>query len=195
MVCNLFNKVFIQSCKWIQLFIVLSTTINFYVCFLRKIWIKAFFPPINSFTQFFEEIGLRVDYWTPLTKKKNNQNFHEWKIIPSHLINKYFGKSFKFHSCLSFDRKLLIKFPKFYKNILFQWSSSFFVSSELPFCIFYGLINIFQLKKSPSFFVIFLTKDSTLSTNYLITMEMLNLGAVLKKNSALAIFRTLNGNN
>ena len=57
-------------------------------------------------------------------RKLCDENFHEWKIIPSHLINKYFGKSFKFHSCLSFDRKLLIKFPKFYKNILFQWSSS-----------------------------------------------------------------------
>ena len=43
--------------------------------------------------------------------------------------------------------------------------------------------------------MIFLTKDSTLSTNYLITMEILNVGAVLKKNSALTIFRTLNGNN
>ena len=33
--------------------------------------------------------------------------------------------------------------------------------------------------------MIFLTKDSTSSTNYLTTMEMLNLGAVLKTNSAL----------
>ena len=58
-------------------------------------------------------------------RKLFDENFHEWKIIPSHLINKYFGKSPKFHSCLSFDRKLLTKFPKFYENILFQWSSSF----------------------------------------------------------------------
>ena len=42
-----------------------------------------------------------------------DENFHEWKIITSRLINKYFGKSFKFYSCLSFDRKLLIKFPSF----------------------------------------------------------------------------------
>ena len=52
-----------------------------------------------------------------LASKLYDKNFNEWKIIPSHLINKYFGKSFKFHSCLSFDRKLPIKFPKFYKNI------------------------------------------------------------------------------
>ena len=69
-----------------------------------------------------------------LALKTYDENFHEWKIIPSHCINKYFGKSLKFLTCLSFDHKLLIKFPKFYKNILFQWSNSFFASSELPFC-------------------------------------------------------------
>ena len=68
-------------------------------------------------------------------RKVCDENFHERKIIPSHNINKYFGKSFKFHSCLSFDSNLLIKFPKFCKNILFHWSSSFFASSELPSCI------------------------------------------------------------
>ena len=64
-------------------------------------------------------------------RKLCDENFHEWKII----MNKYFGKSFKFHSCLSFDCKLLIKFPKFYKNILFQWSSSLFAFFELTSCI------------------------------------------------------------
>ena len=91
----------------------------------------------------FENGGLRhVDISSKLIslqcswhRKLCNENFHEWKIIPSHLMNKYFGKSFKLHSCLSFDRKLLIKFPKFYKNILFQWSSSLFAFSELPSCI------------------------------------------------------------
>ena len=41
-------------------------------------------------------------------RKLCDETFHEWKKIPSHLLNKYFGKSFKFHSYLSFDRKLLI---------------------------------------------------------------------------------------
>ena len=44
-------------------------------------------------------------------------------------------KLFKFHSYLSFNRKLLIKFPNFYKYILFQWSSPFLASSKLPSCI------------------------------------------------------------
>ena len=34
-----------------------------------------------------------------------------------------------------------------------------------------------------------------MSTNYLITVGMLNLGAVLKKKPALTIFPTLNGSN
>ena len=53
-------------------------------------------------------------------RKLCDENFHELKIIPSHLINKYFRRSFKFYSCLSFDCKLLFKFPKFYKNTFFQ---------------------------------------------------------------------------
>ena len=40
-------------------------------------------------------------------RKLCDENFHEWKITPSHLINKYFGKSFKSHLCLSFNRKYM----------------------------------------------------------------------------------------
>ena len=67
---------------------------------------------------------------------------------------KYFRKSFKFHPCFSFDRKLLIKL-EFYRNILFQWSSSFFCffrTTLLDFTkiFFNDLINTLILK-SPSF--------------------------------------------
>ena len=58
-------------------------------------------------------------------RKLCDQNFHEWKIISSHLINKYFGKSFKFHPCFSFDGKLLIKFPQFYKSIVCFFRTTF----------------------------------------------------------------------
>ena len=64
-------------------------------------------------------------------QKFYDENFHERKIILSHLMNKYFWKPYKFHSWLSFDCKLLIKFPGFYKTILFQWSSSLRASSNL----------------------------------------------------------------
>ena len=94
-------------------------------------------------------------------RKLCDANFHEWKTIPSHLINKYFGKSFKFHPCLSFDRKLRIKFPELYKNILLQWSRSLFASSEQSSCILSNFLwfnKHILIEKNPSFFVIFLTK-------------------------------------
>ena len=79
-------------------------------------------PRISHKTLFnnFENGGLKhVDISLKVTslkcswlRKRCDENFHEWKIILSHFIKKYFGKSFKFHSCLSFDRKLFIKFPE-----------------------------------------------------------------------------------
>ena len=50
-------------------------------------------------------------------KKLYDENFHEWKIIPLHLIRITLGQNFKFHSNLSYDTKLLTSFPVFYKNI------------------------------------------------------------------------------
>ena len=51
-------------------------------------------------------------------KKLYDGCFHEWKIILLHLLNKWFGPSFKFHSNLHFESKLLKHFPSFYKQIL-----------------------------------------------------------------------------
>ena len=95
-------------------------------------------------------------------QKLCDENFHEWKIIPSHLINKYFRKSFKFHSCLSFDCKFFITFPKFYRSILFQWSSSLFASSELPSCILSNFLwfnKHILIEKKPILFRYFSDKD------------------------------------
>ena len=72
-------------------------------------------------------------------RKLYDENFHEWKIIPSHLINKYFTKSYKFHF-IYFSHKLLIKFPECYRNILIQWSRSLFASFELPSCILSNML-------------------------------------------------------
>ena len=68
-------------------------------------------------------------------KKLCDENFHEWKIIPLHLIRITFGQNFKFHSNLSYDTKLLTSFPVFYKNIFCYWSQHFTVSLDLPSCI------------------------------------------------------------
>ena len=45
--------------------------------------------------------------------------------IPLHLLSKYFGPSFKFHTNLHFERKLLKDFPSFYKQMLMNWKKYF----------------------------------------------------------------------
>ena len=78
-------------------------------------------------------------------KKLYDENFHEWKVIPLHLICITIDQNFIFHSNLSYDAKLLTSFPVFYKNIFHYWSQHFTVSPELPSCIlstFYGIIKI-----------------------------------------------------
>ena len=68
-------------------------------------------------------------------KKLYDENFHEWKIIPLHLIRITLGQNFKFHSNLSYDTKLLTSFPVFYRNIFRYWSQYFTVSPDLLSCI------------------------------------------------------------
>ena len=100
--------------------------------------------------------------------------------------------------CLSFDGNLLIKFSEFNGNTSFQWSSHLFASSELPLYILSNFLCFNRhvlIENIPPFFDIFVTKAQAFPTNYLITMKMLNLAAILKRNLALTIFLTLNGNN
>ena len=65
-------------------------------------------------------------------KKLYDDCFREWKIIPLHLLNKCFGPSFKFHSNLHFESKLLKHFPSFYKQILMNWKKYFIASPITP---------------------------------------------------------------
>ena len=68
-------------------------------------------------------------------KKLYDDCFHEWKIIPLHLLNKYLGPSFKFDSNLHFESKLLKDFPSFYKQILMNWKKYFIASPITPSCV------------------------------------------------------------
>ena len=79
-------------------------------------------------------------------RKLCDENFHEWKIIPFHLINKYFGKSFKFIHVSHSITNYLLNLPSFTKTFCFNGVALFLLLANylLPFCqIFYGLINIF----------------------------------------------------
>ena len=64
-----------------------------------------------------------------------DENFHEWKISPLHLICITFGQNFTFHSNLLYYVELLASFPIFYRNIFRYWSQHFTVSPELISCI------------------------------------------------------------
>ena len=55
--------------------------------------------------------------------------------IPLHLLSKYFGPSFKFHSNHHFESKLLKGFPFFYKQMLMNWKKYFMGSPITPSCI------------------------------------------------------------
>lgn len=50
-------------------------------------------------------------------KKLYNDCFQKWKIIPLHLLGKYFGFSFKVHSKLHFGSEVLVleDFPSYCK--------------------------------------------------------------------------------
>ena len=100
----------------------------------------------KTFSNSFETGGLKnvdinlkvISLQCSWVKKLFDENFHEWKIIPLHLIRITFGQDFKFHSNLSYDTKLLFcnySFPVFYKNIFRYWSQHFTVSPDLPSCI------------------------------------------------------------
>ena len=55
--------------------------------------------------------------------------------IPLHLLSKYFGPSFKFHSNHHFESKLLKGFPSFYKQMLVNWKKYFMGSPVTPSCV------------------------------------------------------------
>ena len=58
-------------------------------------------------------------------KKLFYENFHDWKIIPLHIIHKSLGKKFVFHSNLKVNKKLTKSFPKYYREIINAWGSKF----------------------------------------------------------------------
>ena len=58
-------------------------------------------------------------------KELFDENFHDWKIIPLHIIHKSLGKKFVLHSNLKVNKKLTKSFPKYYREIINTWGSKF----------------------------------------------------------------------
>ena len=68
-------------------------------------------------------------------KRLFDKNFHDWKILPLHIIHKSLGKKFVFHSNLKVNKKLTKSFPKYYKEIINNWGSKFSCQTLVAFVI------------------------------------------------------------
>ena len=68
-------------------------------------------------------------------EKLFDENFHDWKIIPLHIIHKSLGKKFVFHSNFKVNKKLIKSFPKYYREIINTWGSKFSCQTLLPSAI------------------------------------------------------------
>ena len=97
----------------------------------------------NTFKQLRKRCGLKdVDLFTKVIslqcswiKRLYDENFHEWKIIPSYLITTIFCENFKYHPCLEPSIRSLKNVPNFYKEIITNWAKCFSCSPYLPSAI------------------------------------------------------------
>ena len=63
--------------------------------------------------------------------------FYEFKLIRLHLIEKYFGKSFKFHSDLLFKSNKTKLFSSFYCEIILNSKKDLVMITEIPSCVLF----------------------------------------------------------
>ena len=68
-------------------------------------------------------------------KRLYDENFHEWKIIPSCFIKTIFCENFKFHPCLDPSIRSLKNVPNFYKEMITNWAKCLSGSPSLPSAI------------------------------------------------------------
>ena len=109
-------------------------------------------------------------------KRLYDDKFHEWKLIPLHLIQSTFGINFKFHSNLDFDDLKLLTFPLFYKQLFRNWrqylsSPVTIPASILPQPLWYNRIT--QINSTPIYVEEF-AKQNTIFLHGLFNAE--NMG-------------------
>ena len=73
-------------------------------------------------------------------KRLFDENFHDWKILPLHIIHKSLGKKFVFHSNLKVNKKLTKSFPKYYREIINTWGSKFSCQTLVPSAILFQFL-------------------------------------------------------
>ena len=88
-------------------------------------------------------------------KRLYDDSFHEWKLIPIHLINTTVTLAFKFYPSQFYPSFQLDKFPKFYQNIFQFWSNCFCSLSTVMSIIlseFLWLLRNIIVNNRPIFF-------------------------------------------
>ena len=142
----IFKTLGISKIVYLSLIIIVPNSILEEIQKIQKsfLWYSSK-PKINHKTlcNTFQDGGLKnVDVKSKVislqcswVKKLYDGNDHDWKVIPLYLINRYFGKNFRFHSNLSLSVCLTDNFPTFHKQILINWSSYFSSNSEVSSCI------------------------------------------------------------
>ena len=104
-------------------------------------------------------------------KKLYDDCFHEWKIIPLHLLNKCFGSSFKFHSNLHFSILLHANANELEKI--------FYCTSYNTFWCFkpvYMVNSYIKIDNKAVYLKFFLQRILILKLNYLIPMGQSKTG-------------------
>ena len=65
-------------------------------------------------------------------KRLYDNSWHNWKVIPLHMIIQKLGEEFLFHSNLDVNPKQINHFPQYYQEIFRKWSSNLSLSSNIP---------------------------------------------------------------
>ena len=94
-------------------------------------------------------------------KQLYEDTFHEWKLIPLHLINITITPAFTFHLSLAFSFQLH-QFPKFHQNIFQFWSTCFHAAYIFLFIIlseFLWFNRNIKLANGPRFSSAFLKRE------------------------------------
>ena len=80
---------------------------------------------------FFKIVSLQCSW----VRQLFDNNFHQLKVIPLYLIQKYLCKNFKFESNLDLRKSRFRKFPRYYKEMLYKWGKFISSSPNLPSAI------------------------------------------------------------
>ena len=69
-------------------------------------------------------------------------DYHEWKVIPLHLMKLVLGKNFEFHSNLDISASLLKNDPTLYQEISRSWRKNL---ASPDYCSFSNDLSFFGL--------------------------------------------------